>query len=106
MGGQRLLDVGGNETDIPTVHWQKVMCPTDVAQHIDAQLTCFPIPVFVMTNDQRLANVCDAWRQGWPGAEVRMTTWAHLHRARSVMSAPYLNQHRCWVDLLGNPLSG
>jgi hypothetical protein len=105
-GGQRLLDVAGNETEIPAVHWQHVMCPTDVPDHIEAQLAYFPIPVFVMTNEQRLANVWQAWKEGWPGAEVRMTTWAHLDRSDSVLRAPYLNQERQWVDLLGRRLDG
>ncbi len=104
IGGHRLLDSAGNETDGPTVHWQQVMCPRDVPDHLAAQLTYFPIPVFVMNSDQRLANVWEVWRAGWPDAEVRMTTWAHLNRARSVLSAPYLNQERRWVDLLGSPL--
>jgi hypothetical protein len=104
-GGQRLLDVAGNETDIPTVHWQKVMCPTNIPDHIEVQLTYFPIPLFVMNSEQRLANVWQAWQQGWPGTEVRMTTWAHLGRAHSVMRAAYLNQQRQWVDLLGSPLA-
>ncbi len=105
-GGQRLLDVAGNETETPTVHWQHVMCPTDVPDQIEAQLAYFPIPVFVMTNEQRLANVWQAWKEGWPGAEVRMTTWAHLDRSDSVLRAPYLNQERQWVDLLGRRLDG
>ncbi len=96
LGGQR----------VPVVHWPKVLCATDAGDHSAAQAPYFPIPVFVLTSDQRLANVWEAWRQGWPGAEVRMTTWAHLHRARSVLSAPYLNQQRQWVDLLGNELAG
>ena len=37
------------------------------------------------------------------GAEVRMTTWANLSQARSVMSALYINQHWQWTDLLGTP---
>jgi hypothetical protein len=57
-----------------------------------------------MNSEQRLANVWQAWQQGWPNSEVRMTTWELLGQARSVMSAPYLNQDRQWVDLLGNPL--
>ena len=105
-GGQRVLDVAGNETELPTVHWQKVLCPSDLPDQLAAQVNYFPIPVFVMTDEQRLANVWQAWREGWPGAEVRMTTWAHLDRARSVLSAPYLNQQRQWVNLLGSPLAG
>jgi hypothetical protein len=105
-GGQRLLDVAGNETDTPAAHWQKVLCSPDTPDHSAAQLTYFPIPVFVMTSDQRLANVWAAWRQGWPGAEVRMTTWTYLDGARSVASAPYLNQRYEWVDLLGNAYDG
>ena len=105
-GGQRLVDGAGQETAVPVVHWQKVLCATDIREDVAAQAPYFPIPVFVLTGDQRLANVWEAWRQGWPGAEVRMTTWAHLHRARSVLGAPYLNQQRQWVDLLGNALAG
>ncbi len=105
-GGQRLVGAGSQTPAAPVVHWQKVLCATDAGDDIAAQAPYFPIPVFVLTSDQRLANVWEAWRQGWPGAEVRMTTWAHLHRARSVLSAPYLNQQRQWVDLLGNGLAG
>ncbi len=105
-GGQHMLDVAGNETNIPTVHWQKVLCPPDIPDQLEAQVNYFPIPVFVLNNDQRLANVWQAWKEGWPGAEVRMTTWEHLNTARSVLSAPYLNQHRRWVNLLGTPLAG
>jgi len=105
-GGQRVLDLAGNETSMPTVHWQKVLCSPDILEHREAQVNYFPIPVFVLTNDQRLANVWQAWKEGWPGAEVRMTTWAQLNAARSVLSAPYLNQHRQWVNLLGSPLAG
>ena len=106
VGGLRQLDVAGNATNMPTVHWQKVLCAPEVRDHPAAQATYFPIPVFVLTGDQRLANVWEAWRGGWPGAEVRMTTWGRLHRARSVLHAPYLNQQRQWVDLLGTPLQG
>ena len=102
-GGQ-MLDAGGNETALPAVHWQKVLCPVDVPGTIEAQATYFPIPVCVMNSEQRLANVWQAWQQGWPNSEVRMTTWELLGQARSVMSAAYLNQDRQWVDLLGNPL--
>ena len=105
-GGHHVLDVAGHTTDVPVVHWQRVMCPTQVRGQRDAEAPYFPIPVFVLTTDQRLANVWQAWNAGWPGAEVRMTTWAHLDRAPSVFNAPYLNQERQWVDLLGTPLAG
>ena len=107
IGAGRITNAG-NETDLPTVHWQRVMCPVDVAEHPDAQVNYFPIPAFVMTNGQRLANVWQVWRDGWADAEVRMTTWPHLQpspRMRSVLSAPYLNQQRQWVNLLGRPLT-
>jgi hypothetical protein len=101
-GGHHLLDAA-NESDRRPVHWQKVLCPPDVGAHITAQVAYFPIPVVVMNSETRLAHVWQAWNRGWPGSEVRMTTWEHLGRARSVMSAAYLNQDRQWVDLLGSP---
>lgn len=103
-GGQRLLDVAGNETTMPTVHWQKVLCPPEIPDQLHAQVNYFPIPVFVMNNETRLAHVWQVWQEGWAGAEVRMTTWEHLNTAPSVLSAPYLNQQRQWVNLLGSPL--
>ena len=105
LGGQ-VLDASGTETDVAAVHWQKVLCPVDVPATTEAQATYFPIPVCVMNSEQRLANVWQAWQQGWPNSEVRMTTWELLSRGRSVMSAAYLNQDRQWVDLLGNPFEG
>jgi hypothetical protein len=102
---QQLLAAAGEDTELPTVQWQRVMCPLDSAEGIETQMAYFPIPVVVMTSEQRLANVWQAWGDGWSGAEVRMTTWAHLLRARSIMSAPYLNQERQWVDLLGTALA-
>ncbi len=104
-GEQRLVNAAGIDAELPVVQWQQVLCPVQVADQIEAQLAYFPIPLFVMNSEQRLANVWQAWSEGWPGAEVRMTTWAHLEQARSVMRAPYLNQQRQWVDLLGNPLA-
>jgi hypothetical protein len=105
VGGHHMLDVAGNATDRPTVQWQRVLCAADIQDQLATQATYFPIPVFVLTGEQRLAHVWDAWRRGWPGAEVRMTTWAHLNRARSVLNAPYLNQERHWVNLLGGDLA-
>jgi hypothetical protein len=104
-GGQRLLDAAGVDAELPVVQWQQVLCPLQTPDQVEAQLAYFPIPLLVMNSEQRLANVWQAWSEGWPGAEVRMTTWAHLEQARSVMRAPYLNQQRQWVDLLGNALA-
>ena len=101
----RLLDAAGVDAELPVVQWQQVLCPLQTADQVEAQLAYFPIPLLVMNSEQRLSNVWQAWSEGWPGAEVRMTTWAHLEQARSVMRAPYLNQQRQWVDLLGNPLA-
>jgi len=103
-GGQQVLAALGAEDVVPTVHWQTVLCPMDAPEPIEARLISFPIPVFVMKDEGRLATVWQAWSRGWPDAEVRMTTWALLNAARSLLSAPYLNQERRWVDLLGSPL--
>ena len=108
-GEQVFRDRETSGADMPAVHWHKVLCPEDTPDDIEVQASYFPIPVFVMNSEQRLANVWQAWHQGWPNSEVRMTTWAHLQQeappARSVMGAPYLNQDRQWVDLLGSPLA-
>lgn len=103
-GGQQVLAALGGEDVVPTVHWQTVLCPMDAPEPIEARLISFPIPVFVMRDEGRLATVWQAWSRGWPDAEVRMTTWALLNAARSLLSAPYLNQEHRWVDLLGSPL--
>lgn len=103
-GGQQVVAGMGVSDGVPTVHWQQVLCPMDAPEPIEARLISFPIPVFVMKDEGRLASVWQAWSRGWPGAEVRMTTWPLLNAARSVLSAPYLNQERRWVDLLGSPL--
>ncbi len=103
-GSQRLL-AAGVEADLPTVHWQRVLCPMESVDGSETQLVYFPIPLIIMNTEQRLANVWQFWSEGWPDAEVRMTTWALLERTRSVMRAPYLNQQRQWVDLLGNALN-
>ena len=104
-GGQQVMAATGAEDAVPTVHWQQVLCPTNAPESIEARLISFPIPVFVMKDEVRLRNVWQAWTRGWPGAEVRMTTWAHLNAARSLLSAPYLNQEHQWVDLLGTALT-
>ncbi len=93
----------GPEAGVPTVHWQKVLCPVDAPERVEARLIFFPIPVFVMKDQVRLKNVWHAWSRGWPGAEVRMTSWAHLNAAPSVLSAHYLSQAYEWVDLVGIP---
>ena len=103
-GGQQVVAATGVDDVVPTVHWQQVLCPVDVPEAIEARVISFPVPLFVMKDEGRLASVWQAWSRGWPGAEVRMTTWALLNAARSLMSAPYLNQERRWVDLLGSPL--
>ncbi len=103
-GGQRVRDASGNVTDLPTVHWQQVLCPIHLPNHLAAQVPYFPIPVLVMNSDQRLGNVWRVWHDRWPNSEVRMTTWERLNRAGSVMSAPYMNQDWVWVDLLGKRL--
>jgi hypothetical protein len=103
-GGQQVVAAMGDSDAVPTVHWQQVLCPMDAPEAIEARLISFPIPVFVMKDESRLSSVWQAWSRGWPGAEVRMTTWPLLNAARSVLSAPYLNQERRWVDLLGTPL--
>ncbi len=100
-GRQLFRDATGKVIDLPRVHWQEVLCPVDIPNHIAAQVRYFPIPVLVMHSDQRLRNVWRVWHDRWPNSEVRMTTWERLNRARSVMSAAYLNQERMWVDLLG-----
>jgi hypothetical protein len=92
--------VTGSAYDLPVEPWYQVLCPPEIVEPTDA-VAYFPIPVVVMNSETRLANVWCAWNRGWPGSEVRMTTWEHLGRARSLMSARYLNQDEQWVDLLG-----
>ncbi|CAA9321662.1 MAG: hypothetical protein AVDCRST_MAG93-5776 [uncultured Chloroflexia bacterium] len=96
---QRMRTDGG-AYDLSAEPWHLVLCPPNIDPA--EAVAYFPIPVVVMNSETRLANVSRVWNRGWPNSEVRMTTWEHLGRARSLMSAHYLNQDEQWVDLLGN----
>ncbi len=102
VGGMHQRDPAG-QAAMPTVAWDTILCPTNTPADREARKYFFPVPLVVVPSAQRLANVFAVWQRGWPGSEVRMTSWEHINQQGSIVEAPYLNQHRQWVDWLGYP---
>jgi hypothetical protein len=96
---------GESESGHLLVDWPSILCPAGTESAPELRTFFFPIPVVIVPGPQRLINVFEAWQRGWATSEVRVTSWFHIHERGSIVKAPYLNQNRQWVDLLGRPLA-
>ena len=94
---------GSDGSAIPAVAWPEMLCPPQTPADPHVRRLFFPVPVFVVLGPQRLVNVWEAWQRGWSGSELRITSWQHIHEAGSIVRAPYVNQRREMVDLIGHP---